>query len=97
MANNNKNAVDLDALFDDLDAEFEAELEAEPEPTDEEVAAEAAFLKGWAKGRAIAKADFGVQFYKCGKLMHQLEPKMVAALLATGRVVGTVQRFTVAP
>lgn len=86
----------IDALAAAIAAENAAKFAKEPTPPHDKVVAEAKFLKGWSKGKSIVLYDNATSYYKCGKWLSKVTPKMVAALLEGGYAVGSVTSFRVA-
>jgi hypothetical protein len=77
--------AELDALFGQIEDDNRARYAAQPKPTAKQVTEMAAFLRGWARRKPIIKVGGdGNSFWKCGSRMTQLQPKMVAALVAAG-------------
>lgn len=96
MSSRSHASASLDAVLAQMLREQEKEIAALPDPTPEEVQEQAEFLRGWSRGKTITKlsqsnAD---RFYKCGKWMTKIDPKVVDALIKSRAAIGTSRSFS---
>jgi hypothetical protein len=91
---NNRNAH-ANALLDRMIAEKNAEEAREPAPSKAALEKELDWLAGWSKGKPIKRTP-GTNFYGLSRTRNTiLRPNMVKAILASDRVQGDAQSFTV--
>lgn len=85
-------AEQLDAFFAKIEKQNQ-ERDAKVVVTQEDVVKEAKFLLGWAKSKEIVIDGNMTNYYRCGKFMSKILPKVVTAMMEQGLITGSKTRF----
>lgn len=82
----------LDAIIAKAQKESEKRDAAVP-VTQADVEREAKFLLGWAKSKEISRDYNMTNYFKSGKYMTKVLPKVIDAMMEQGLIIGTKTRF----
>jgi len=85
-------AEQVDAFFAKIEKQNQ-ERDAKVKVTQEDVVKEAKFLLDWAKSKEVVIDLNMTNYYRCGKYMSKILPKVVDAMLEQGLITGSKTRF----